>query len=137
MPRRRSDTMRAVDAVMPLVDEFNALDEGDKLTFLDLVDPLPEGHNHKSKKKTNKKSSKSSSSKSPRATGIEQQLKSRVREQREVVTKDGDEGFDMSRLCSKCAKLADNNIHHLESDPDYHPFVEYAPSESTAAGTGD
>lgn len=86
MPIRRSDTMRAVDAVMPLVDEFNALDEGDKLTFLDLVDPLPEGHNHKPKKKASRKSSQSSSSKSPRATGIEQQLNKRREQGRAMVT---------------------------------------------------
>lgn len=56
MPLRRSDTMRAVDAVQPLVDQFNALDEGDKLTFLDLVDPLPDKlpRSHKQKKSSKK-----------------------------------------------------------------------------------
>lgn len=153
MPKRRSDTMRAVDAVMPLVDEFNLLDDGDKLTFLDLVDPLPEKHDHRPKKRANKKSSKSSqqsSSKSPRASGMAAQLKER-RQQRETPDDSDDDNrfdgksaqetrrellqdiddedsycthqYEHDGIMIECGEPADQNIHHLSTTEGYHPFV--------------
>lgn len=111
-----------------LVLKLRALTEDERGLLMTVLEP---------QKPVTKKTGKKPSKKSERASGMEAQLKSRVSEQREAATKDGDEGFDMSRHCSKCAKLADNNIHHLESHPDYHLFIEYAPSESAVAGTGD
>lgn len=149
MPVRRSDTMRAVDAVMPLVDEFNLLDEGDKLTFLDLVDPLPEKHDHRPKKKASKKSSKSeqSSSKSSRASGIHAQLKERRQEQREPMTTKDDDYDPEAERCTfvrgdgkLCYLLSDHNVHHMKTHPEYHEFesgksaAPPAPARSPANG---
>lgn len=105
-----------------LVLKLRALTEDERGLLMTVLEP---------QKPTTKKTGKKPSKKSERASGMAAQLNKTLKEQREAATKDDDEGFDMSRLCSKCAKLADNNIHHLESDPDYHLFIEYAPSEST------
>lgn len=144
MRMRRSDTMRAVDAVMPLVDEFNLLDDGDKLTFLDLVDPLPEKHGHRPKKKAGKRSSTSkasqSSTKSSRASGMAAQLSSRRQRQQinegacTFVLEDG-------AICN----TGDNNPIHDKSFgyAHCHPFqpsttAPPAPAPSPAnGGTSD
>lgn len=71
-------------------------------------------------------------SKSPRATNLHTQLKSRVSEGREAATRD-DESDDDDSYCThqyehdgimiECGEPADQNIHHLSSVEGYHPFV--------------
>lgn len=79
------------------------------------------------KKPTSK--SQQSSSKSPRASGIQAQLKERRQEQREpMTTKDDDydpaaERCDFPRNGGKvCFLLPDHNIHHMKSAQGFHPF---------------
>lgn len=60
MAKRRSDELAAVDEVMPLVDQFNALNDNQQAIFLDMVDPLPDELPTKPvKRKGNKKAEKS------------------------------------------------------------------------------
>lgn len=61
MTRRRSDELAAVDEVQPLVDMFNELEHGQRLIFLDLIDPLPEEPEPTTKKKPKKAGKKSAS----------------------------------------------------------------------------
>lgn len=154
MPLRRSDTMRAVDAVQPLVEQFNALDDGDKLTFLDLVDPLPDKltHSHKQKKSSKKSAGGGGGGKSKHASSLGQQIQKRQRR----TTADGsddDNRFDgagaqaaraefLGERCTvlrgdlggtTCGLLPDHNVHHLESVRGYHPFVSTAQAAESSS----
>lgn len=144
MPLRRSDTMRAVDAVQPLVDQFNALDEGDKLTFLDLVDPLPDKlpHSHK-QKKSSKKAVGGGSGKSKRGESLAKQISGRAQSlaQPPAAATTNDDDVRCAKMIGgekglePCEERADHNIHHMMTHPGHHEFV--APPASSAAGAGD
>lgn len=71
--------------------------------------------------------------KSPRASGIHAQLKERRQEQRETARDDDDDIarcvmliYDHGRAID-CNRPADDNVHHLRTHPDHHPFVATAP----------
>lgn len=143
MRRRRSETMRAIDTVMPLVDQFNLLDEEDQRIFLDMVDPLPDEVEQKPTKKPKKKSTKVGG-KSARAQGLSEAIRQNV-QRRTPGSETVDDLSDLTggfAACSyqwpgsglKCDAAADSNIHHLTSATGYHEFL--AP-EQAAGVSGD
>lgn len=146
-----------------MVLKFRALNEDERGLLITVLEPSkPAG------KKASKKSSKSSPSsfKSPRATGIEQQLSKRREQGREAqgditvplagVETQGETGnvrasrdYESPDRCSfvrddgkRCLLLSDHNVHHMKSVYGYHPFVSVsdapdAPAPSPAnGGTG-
>lgn len=123
MARRRSETMSAIDVIMPLVDRFNELEQEDQRIFLDMVDPLPDEVEQPVPKKPKKRGRKAGS-KSPRAASIAGQVSGTVRQLNGGVSRlrcaaiVDDNGGEMP-----CGEYADANVHHLQTYPNYHEFV--------------
>lgn len=120
-----------------LLETLRALNDNDRELLVEMMTDKPTG-----KKASKKPSTKSSLSKSPRATGIEQQLSKRREQGRAGTTSADDDDFpDLLGGHEPCAfqyeagvvceAASDANVHHLQTDSLYHPFQPAAPPAPT------
>jgi hypothetical protein len=78
----------------------------------------------------------SSKPKSARASKMESQLKSRVSEQREATsTAIDDMAMEIVERCSDCEAPSDDNVHHKQTDLNYHPFVSESDVQPVASSS--
>lgn len=116
MPRSPlTETIKRAEGMVHYVQENLSAEE--YMLFLDMVDPLPEPA-----KKPQKKSSKKSAGGGGRSRRGEA-LKQQIQTARPAL----DGGVSKMRCAMEnCGEYADNNVHHLTTNPDYHPFVSPA-----------
>jgi hypothetical protein len=123
-----TETIKRVEGMIAYVREN--LDEGEYDLFLDLI--LPEPEPVKAVKKGRKRAGKGGS-KSSRASGMAAAINRSLESSRQAATKDDseDDGF-----CAACNVQMGDNVHHLESLPDYHPFQSKSDAVAHEAGAG-
>lgn len=136
-----------------LLETLRALNDGDRELMVETLQGKATGKKAGRKSSTSKSSQ--SSSKSSRASGMAAQLNKNLKQQREMTKDDSYDGTPCQHEFEhggKCQRYPDHNVHHLQSDSLYHPFVSTAPpapalspvngrvaseSESVSAVNGD
>lgn len=82
-----------------------------------------EGLTDKSQKKAGKKSASKLPGKTARASGMASAISRSLESSRKAAVVD-----NANDECVQCGKVADANEHHLQNDPNYHPFSPPAQS---------
>jgi hypothetical protein len=128
--RRRSEILKIVDGVQPMVDQFNELSDEDQRVFLDMVDPLPdEVEPPAPKKRTRKKAGKSR-----RAASLAGQIGATPKvDSSAFICAHRDEGGN------HCMEPESSGIHDPAMGYRNHHDYEHSHTESTLAktATGD
>lgn len=109
--------------------KLRALNEDERELLITVLEPM---------KPTGKKSSKKQPSKSKRASGLGDAIKGNLQRREPTVGGFADDA-DMTRCMATdedgpCGYPPDHNIHHLNTNPDYHEFVLAATEQSAAVG---
>lgn len=129
----RSPLTEQYQRVMSLVEQLHALEPDERNFILDLL--VPESEPVKKPQKKSSKKSAGGGGRSKRELSLRRQIGSVVQgsgnnlPQPRCIAMIDDNGGER-----ECDETIDNNVHHKQTDPDYHEFQSVASSVAAASG---